>query len=261
MTDRPLTCDAFDARLSDYLEGTLSAAEREMMDRHAAACARCAGLRGDLEEIRSEAAALPDLAPARDLWAGIAERIEPPVIALPTRETRPRRWSASWLAAAAAALVLATAGVTYTLTMHHLAHVEDGTQVAAVPARPDSGASTVHAPDSTPATTVSRPESTAGGGAKLAANPSTTRRARARVTYDQEIAQLERILRERRGDLDSGTVAVVERNLRIIDTAIEQSKAALAKDPKSRFLHQQLNEVLDQKVQLLKTVALLPTRT
>ena len=46
-----------------------------------------------------------------------------------------------------------------------------------------------------------------------------------------------------------------------LSQAAAESRKALAKDPKSRFLHQQLNEVLDQKVQLLKTVALLPTRT
>lgn len=54
---------------------------------------------------------------------------------------------------------------------------------------------------------------------------------------------------------------VIEHNLAIIDAAIAQSRAALAKDPASGFLNDQLNSALDQKVELLRTVALLPAHT
>jgi hypothetical protein len=79
--------------------------------------------------------------------------------------------------------------------------------------------------------------------------------------YDQEIAHLQTIVRDRRSVLDTATIAVIQRNLGIIDSAIAQSRAALAADPGSRFLNDQLNSVLDQKVELLRTVALLPART
>ena len=46
-----------------------------------------------------------------------------------------------------------------------------------------------------------------------------------------------------------------------IDQAIRQSREALARDPRSRFLDQQLNSALDKKVELLRTAALLPSRT
>jgi len=46
-----------------------------------------------------------------------------------------------------------------------------------------------------------------------------------------------------------------------IDAAVKQSRAALAKDPKSGFLTDQLNNALDKKVELLRTVALLPSST
>jgi hypothetical protein len=89
--------------------------------------------------------------------------------------------------------------------------------------------------------------------------------ARVRVpstqTYDAQIAALRAIVEERRGQLDSQTVAVIERNLAVIDTAIAQSKAALAKNPRSRFLADQLDHALDTKVELLQTVALLPSHT
>jgi hypothetical protein len=89
----------------------------------------------------------------------------------------------------------------------------------------------------------------------------TVSRPSATATYEREIRGLGRILDERRGELDSATVAVLEKNLAVIDQAIRQSREALARDPRSRFLDQQLNSALDKKVELLRTAALLPSRT
>ena len=80
MTNSDMTCEAFDAALPDYLEGTLEGSLRASVERHLRECVRCAGLVRDLENIRDEAAVLPDLVPARDLWAGIEARIAAPVI-------------------------------------------------------------------------------------------------------------------------------------------------------------------------------------
>jgi hypothetical protein len=81
------------------------------------------------------------------------------------------------------------------------------------------------------------------------------------VVYGREIAMLQSILRTRRTQLDSGTVAIIERNLSIIDAAIAQSKEALAKDPASQLLSDQLTHALDKKVELLRTAAMLPSST
>jgi hypothetical protein len=70
---------------------------------------------------------------------------------------------------------------------------------------------------------------------------------------------LQKIVTDRRTQLDSSTVAIIERNLRIIDAAIAQSRAALANDPASRLLSDQLTHALDKKVELLRTAALLPS--
>jgi hypothetical protein len=56
-------------------------------------------------------------------------------------------------------------------------------------------------------------------------------------------------------------VAIIERNLQIIDAAIAQSRAALARDPASQMLDQQLTHALDKKVELLRTAAMLPAST
>jgi hypothetical protein len=72
---------------------------------------------------------------------------------------------------------------------------------------------------------------------------------------------LQRVVSERKTQLDSSTVAIIEKNLQIIDAAIAQSRAALAKDPASMLLSDQLTHALDKKVELLRTAALLPSST
>jgi hypothetical protein len=81
------------------------------------------------------------------------------------------------------------------------------------------------------------------------------------TVYGREIARLRRIIDERRALLDTATVNVIERNLTIIDQAIRESRAALARDPASALLNEQLNNALEQKVELLRTAALLPVRS
>ncbi len=75
---------------------------------------------------------------------------------------------------------------------------------------------------------------------------------------DSEISKLRRIMKERRDQLDPKTVAVLEQSMAVIDSAIVQSRAALAKDPASGFLATQLNRSLEKKVELLRTATLLP---
>ena len=79
--------------------------------------------------------------------------------------------------------------------------------------------------------------------------------------YDREIARLRRLLDDRRNQLDPATVAVIEKNLRVIDVAITESLKAIARDPASRFLIESLNQSLDSKVELLRIAAALPNRS
>src|ERR1700682_2529931 len=116
MTNSDMTCEAFDTALPDYLEGTLDGSLRASVERHLRECVRCAGLVRDIENIRDEAAALPDLVPSHDLWAGIEARIAAPVIPLAARPERQKRLVPAWMGIAAAALIVSTAGVTYFLT-------------------------------------------------------------------------------------------------------------------------------------------------
>jgi hypothetical protein len=77
----------------------------------------------------------------------------------------------------------------------------------------------------------------------------------------REIDRLRTIFLRNRSQLDPRTAAIIEANLKVIDDAIAQSKAALSQDPASRFLNNQLNNALDKKLELLRTAAQLPSRT
>ena len=271
-------CQRFDELLPDYLEGALSPAARVNAEAHLAACERCTALVADLGDLRTAAAALPVLTPSRDLWAGISERIAAPVIPIEVRDAggrgsvkrRPRRWSPAWLSAAAAALVAVTAGVTHQITLR--------SNAATVAAADSAPATAPAAPGTQPPVTVADASpadaSPAGAGtpdsaAPLAAAPGrapragtravrTVARATAEQTYDREITSLRAILDSRRETLNPATVEVLELNLKIIDQAIAQSRAALAKDPASDFLDRQLDKALEKKLELLRTAALLP---
>jgi anti-sigma factor RsiW len=277
MTDSNMTCEAFDAALPDYLEGTLDGSVRASVERHLRECVRCTSLVRDLENITTEAGSLPDIAPSRDLWAGIDARIAAPVIALGGAPAKQRRLVPAWMGIAAAALIVSTAGITYTLTARS---IRDN----AVAVNPVTIPTPSNAPNPNVATPLPEPAGSSDGGSpvssgvsRLAQNPSvpTSRhgvqaslasRTQPAVipadgVYGQQIALLQKIVGQRKSQLDPSTVAIIERNLQIIDAAIEQSRAALSRDPASRMLSQQLNHALDNKVELLRTAAMLPAST
>jgi len=280
MTNSNITCEEFDAALPDYLEGTLDESLRAAVQKHLSECVRCASLVRDLETIRKNAGALPDLIPSRDLWQGIEARIAAPVIPLAVRPEGQRRFVPAWMGVAAAALIVSTAGITYMLTARSLQGGKEqvatlATQGSPIPSKSgsDTGAPQI--------STEPAPAPADGGGAGSRRPPTGSRmaasdaaagqnRAGARLAvqqeqsdavYGREIDMLQKIVTQRKTQLDSSTVAIIERNLQIIDAAIEQSKAALAKDPRSRLLSDQLTHALDKKVELLRTAAFLPAST
>jgi hypothetical protein len=79
--------------------------------------------------------------------------------------------------------------------------------------------------------------------------------------YSRDVAQLRAIVTQRRADLDSTTIAVLEKNLELIDRAIAESRAALQRDPASEFLADRLARAMTKKVAILRTAALLPARS
>ena len=254
-----MTCDQFASALADYLESDVSEATRVAVETHAASCAECGALLADLRELRVKAAALPTRAPERDLWAGIAARIETPVVEISSSgqsdgwsRRHARKMSRVWMGLAAAGLVAVTATITHQLTKQS---VRAPVPVAVVkPAAPALKTDTpVVAGPSVPSAIDSPSTAVVAVANPAVANP-------AEKPYDAEIARLRAIVAQRRSTLDTATINVIDRNLKIIDDAIAQCRMALRKDPASRFLMQSLNDALDSKIQLLRSAAALPSR-
>jgi len=116
------------------------------------------------------------------------------------------------------------------------------------------------------ATNDSAPVNDGGAGATSTGRPATqpvgnSSETDAGSSSSREIDRLRTVFLRNRSQLDPRTAAIIEANLKVIDDAIAQSKAALSQDPASRFLNNQLNNALGKKLELLKTAAQLPSRT
>lgn len=79
--------------------------------------------------------------------------------------------------------------------------------------------------------------------------------------YARAVAELEEVLEVVRDSLAPETVAVVERNLRIIDAAILEAQRALEDDPGSREIADALSSRYEDKLELLRQVTRLAARS
>ena len=227
--------DQWTDRLSEYLDDELAPDERAAMEAHLRQCAACGAVLADLKRIVTRARGLEDRLPERDLWPGIATRIgsssgEVPAIDLGAERMR-RRWSFSLpqLIAAGIALMALSGGTAWLL------HPTGSASVAARETAP-----------STPIVTVASPSRSEGDRARVAGQ-----------SYASAVADLERVLEQGRGRLDTTTVKVIQRNLASIDSAIAQAQGALAADSASVYLNSHLAETRQRKLELLRQAAAL----
>jgi hypothetical protein len=212
-----LSCEHTAERMDDYLDGTLAQDEQHRLELHLAECADCREEERTLRAIVAQAEALPrGLTPPRDLWPEIRERLEP-------RARVPLRgWGGrgSQLAAAAAVLI-AVAGSWFLR----------GPAGTAAPGAGPTGQATLvaQAPQGLPLRDVER-------------------------EYARATAELMVALDARREELSPETVAVVEENLRSIDVALAQIRAALERDPSNPGLARMLTSTHRRKVDVLQQV-------
>jgi anti-sigma factor RsiW len=230
--------DQWTDRLSEYLDDELPPDERSALEEHLRHCAACGAILADLKRIVTRARGLEDQPPERDLWPGIAARIgagsgETRTIDLAAARGR-RRWSFSLpqLIAAGIALMAASGGAAWLL--HPAAQ------------------SSVAVRDTIPTTPA-----VAGG--SLSARNAADRSRIAGQSYAAAVADLERVLEQGRGRLDTTTVRVIERNLATIDSAIAQARRALAADSANVYLNSHLAETMQRKLDLLRQAAALVT--
>jgi len=191
-------CGDREAQLNEYVDGTLAADARALVEAHLAQCAGCREAVAELRSLIARAAALPkSIEPDRDLWLPIVQRA--------TRNV-PR---AFWRGALAAAATLVIGFALYRLLP--------------------------------PSTVVSRPE----GRGWVAVQ----------AEYEEATDELTRALATERDRLEPATVALLERNLGVIDAAIRESRDALARDPGNVELRGLFAAAARQKVELLRWAA------
>jgi anti-sigma factor RsiW len=203
-------------RLSDYIDGDMSVAERIELEDHLARCAECSDTLVGLRRVVARARALEDMTPDADLWPGVAAGIGARL---------PRRWSFSLpqLAAASIALVALSSGAGWVLHSGAMSSVAVSPPAPPQPPVPIAPIRAVH-----------------GGG-----------------SYDQAVADLEHVLAEGRGRLDTTTVRVLEQNLATIDRAIDQAQRAVAADSANLYLNSHLAATMRRKLELLRQAAAL----
>lgn len=226
--------DHWTHRLSEYIDGELSADEEGACAAHLEVCPECAGTVEELRAVLAQASLLPDLPPERDLWPAIEGRLTPRYAPVGGRGAARR---ASWrrrvaltipqLMAATIALVLFSAGGAWLM-------LPSG---EASPPTAMSGESALGVGESAPG---------------VAGEASAVPRLAFAGAYDDAISQLEVEFQRRRAELDPETIRVVEENLAIIDGAIADAGSALAQDPASAFLNTHLANAMRQKVDLLR---------
>ncbi len=220
--------DLWTERLSEYLDGELPPEERAAVAAHLEHCGECSATLEELRRVVARARGLESTGPATDLWPGIAQRIGAGPAPAPTLEpSRFRRVSFSLpqLLAAGIALMVLSGGSVWLLR-------PGGASTARVATQP--------APAATPGMGTGTPVSW---------------ERRAAPGYDAAVAELEQVLAQGRGRLDSTTVRVLEQNLRVIDLAIEQARRAVAADSANGYLNSHLAETMRRKLDLLRQAA------
>jgi anti-sigma factor RsiW len=223
--------DPWIVRLSEYVDGELPEWEQGALESHLETCPECSAVVSDLRRVVRRARTLKERPPARDLWPGIASRIgagsvpSREVVDLTTRR-QSRRWAFSLpqLAAAGIALMTLSGGAAWLLR----APTSQAVVARVLPASPGT----------TPAVTAAvRPD--------------------ASQSYAAAVADLERVLAEGRGQLDSTTVKIIEKNLAAIDRAIAEAQRALDADSANLYLNTHLAETMRRKLDLLRQAAAL----
>lgn len=233
-------------RFSDYLAGELLEEEHAVVEDHLANCGGCRSALEQLREVVERAGTLAELQPSRDLWGGIAATIQAPAPALEPHDAKVRSHDAKVRSNDAKVIALPTTGASemrvglprFAFTAPQLIAASlaliAASAVATWSASPALGVRPVTAPfGESAATMVSDPVMLPEG---MAA----------------ELSGLESALDEARSALDPNTVRILERNLAVIEQAIQDSRNALSQDPGNEFLSAHLQRVYQRKLVYLR---------
>lgn len=208
-------------QLNDWADGSLANDERERVERHFAACAHCRQSADALRALLHAVDLLPkEIAPPDALRSAIHARIDAQPDGLAARA--PLRSSVHWsdrslrvMRLPLAAAAVLVIALTATLT------------TMVVRGNPE------------------RPADVVGDASFLALE----------ARYREAAAELETLLRDARGALPPGTIALLDRDLAVLDAAVREARNALELDPGNPTLTSILLASYEKKLDLLRFAA------
>jgi hypothetical protein len=237
-----MTCDALLDRASEYVDGLVEGAALAELEAHLDACEACRTLVADLDRVKREVGRIERVSPPAGTWTRITDRLQAdPAFAMTSATSTARHparaigtgRSVAWLALAAA-LVLAIGGA--------LVYVVR--QPAGSPSV--TGGNTANLPGSTNAD-AEDPVQAIEKELQLAA-----------THYERAITNLEQVATASDSPLDPEVMAMLRKNLQVIDSAIDESRTALRTQPDSQLAQESLFDAFRRKVTLLQdTLALM----
>ena len=218
-------------RLSEYLDGTLTAEEHAACEAWLASSEEGRLLLADLRRVVARAKTLPDASVPESVWAGVSMAIRKPdaaVVPIGAQSRRlaaspSRRWQVSPLQLAAAAAILLAIGLGI------------GSKISTGVKHDVAGNSAT----------------TPGSFTNVSLTPH------ADASYDKAIQELQVTLEQNRATMDTATVRVLESSLAKIDAALTEAQRALAQDPNSEYLNDHLSRIKRKKLDLLRQGAAL----
>jgi hypothetical protein len=209
-----MTCPEIQDRLDDYVDGALSEREFQEVELHLHGCAECRKQERALRAILAQAEALPEgMEPPRDLWPGIAARLGRRSILARFPSGVTR--PGMWASLAAAAAVILAVGVM----------LRQGGSAG---------------PGTVPT------------GTKVPVASTEPNLDPAEQEYQRATSELMAALSKQKEGLAPETQKAVDDNLKVIDTALNDLRAAIKKDPSNQKLNKMLVATHQKKVDMLR---------
>ncbi|MEW5982387.1 MAG: zf-HC2 domain-containing protein [Acidobacteriota bacterium] len=208
-------CESVAQLIDDLIGGTLGKAEKADLDAHLTECTACRMLARDLDDIHRVARELPVRSPRANAWERIAERLD--AEGRTPGDVARRRWASARIVLPLAAALVLVAGASLTYLVW-----------------PGGSVPAVH-----------------GTREDLVRSIDQELRL-AESHYENAIAGLEQIAADGEKTLTPEVAATLQKNIGIIDQAINESRQALTDQPESTLARESLFEALRRKVSLLE---------
>ena len=221
-------CERYLNAIHELVDGTLGPIRRAELELHLESCDGCRAFAGDLQEIARTARSLDVLEPPERVWKSIAGRLRTERGVTEPSGALGRHHSMALLAIAAA-LVLAVGASLFMLR---------------APVTPPQTATTAQAPgEPAPGNVVSEDPVQS-----VVKELAVTEKAFQNLVETSAATNT----------VDPKTAAALQKNLLVMNEAINETRKALDVDPQSAPARASLYEVLEQKIQFLQnTIALM----